>query len=304
MRFIPTTPGSVATRPARLITLVALVALVTSAMTGPAASREPDGRTSSPEPDEPTAAELAEVHAAVGEAEVDGLAWYTDAATGEVVVTADSTVSAAERNAVRKEAGAGADDLTIKRVDGVFKPMLAMYSGNPVYGRSTRCSLGFNVRSGAKHYFITAGHCGNKVSMWYANSSKTKRIGPTVGSWYPNNDYALVKYDPTGLKRPGGYILGHAWVGRGVTREGSTTGRHSGTITAVNVTVRYGGGIVVRGMIQADICAEPGDSGGPLYRGRRAIGITSGGAGDCPSGGITFYQPVAEVVKAYGVKLY
>jgi streptogrisin B len=301
MRFIPTTPRPASARPARLITLVALVGLATSGMAAP---------TDSPEPDEPTAADLAAVHAAVGEADVGGVAWYTDTANGEVVVTADSTVSAGERNEVREAADEAADDgagaLTIKRTDGVFRPLRAMYPGDAIYGPRTRCSLGFNVRAGTRHYLITAGHCGNKVSVWYANAARTgtMRIGPTVGSWYPNNDYALVKYDRRLLKRPGGYTLGTARVGLWVTRDGSTTGKHSGRITALDVTVRYASGVTVRDMIQTNICAEPGDSGGPLYRGSRAIGITSGGGGNCTTGGTTFFQPVDEVLRAYGVKLY
>jgi streptogrisin B len=57
-------------------------------------------------------------------------------------------------------------------------------------------------------------------------------------------------------------------------------------------------------LIQTNVCAEPGDSGGPLYDGRKALGITSGGSGDCTSGGTTFYQPVREAANAYGVTVY
>jgi streptogrisin B len=57
-------------------------------------------------------------------------------------------------------------------------------------------------------------------------------------------------------------------------------------------------------MIQTTVCAEPGDSGGPLYDGTKALGITSGGSGDCKSGGTTFYQPVPEAANAYGVTVY
>ena len=57
-------------------------------------------------------------------------------------------------------------------------------------------------------------------------------------------------------------------------------------------------------MIQTNVCAEPGDSGGPLYDGTKALGITSGGSGDCRSGGTTFYQPVPEAASNYGVTVY
>jgi streptogrisin B len=51
------------------------------------------------------------------------------------------------------------------------------------------------------------------------------------------------------------------------------------------------------------VCAEGGDSGGPLYDGTTALGLTSGGSGDCTIGGTTFFQPVREAVNAYGVTI-
>jgi streptogrisin B len=57
-------------------------------------------------------------------------------------------------------------------------------------------------------------------------------------------------------------------------------------------------------LIQTNVCAEPGDSGGPLYDGTKAIGLTSGGSGDCTTGGTTFFQPVTEALSAYGVSLF
>ena len=44
------------------------------------------------------------------------------------------------------------------------------------------------------------------------------------------------------LSHPGGYTAANAVVGERVTRTGSTSGTHSGTVTALNVTVRYQGG--------------------------------------------------------------
>lgn len=89
-----------------------------------------------------------------------------------------------------------------------------------------------------------------------------------------------------------------------VTRRGSTTGTHSGSVTGLNATVNYGNGDIVYGMIKTNVCAEPGDSGGPLHSGSKAIGLTSGGSGNCSSGGTTFFQPVTEALSAYGVSVY
>ena len=95
-----------------------------------------------------------------------------------------------------------------------------------------------------------------------------------------------------------------AYIGESVTRRGSTTGVHTGTVTALNVTVHYQSGGTVRGLIQTNVCAEPGDSGGPLYDGTAALGLTSGGSGNCTTGGTTFFQPVTAALSAYGVQVY
>ncbi|MEU5721922.1 S1 family peptidase [Micromonospora sp. NPDC047738] len=249
-----------------------------------------------------TADQLARVEAAVGASGVEGIAWHVDKASGRVVVTADESVSAAELATVKKSAGAQAGAIRVDRARGTFRPLLS--AGNAIYGGGYRCSLGFNVVKGSTYYFLTAGHCGNVANTWYTNSSQTTLIGATVGSSFPGNDYALVRYDNTSLTHPGGYTAANAFVGEAVKRTGSTTGTHSGTVTALNVTVRYVGSGTVKGMIQTTVCAEPGDSGGPLYDGTKALGITSGGSGDCRSGGTTFYQPVPEAASAYGVTVY
>ncbi|MFE6649640.1 S1 family peptidase [Nocardioides sp. NPDC057772] len=249
---------------------------------------------------------LAAVHSAVDSAvnrsALSGIAWYTDKATGKVVVTADSTVPASALSRLTEAVGVRDEAITVKRAKGEFKPLLA--PGDAIYGSGYRCSVGFNVRSGGTHYFLTAGHCAEDVGTWYTNSGETTRIGPTVKSSFPGNDYALVRYANTSLTHTGGYSVGDARVGQRVTRDGSSTGVHSGRVEALDVSVRYRGSGTVRGMIQADICAESGDSGGPLYAGSTALGITSGGTGDCSSGGTTFYQPVREAIRAYDVNIY
>ncbi len=255
-------------------------------------------------PQEFSAAQLSAVRSAVEQSGVAGVAWYADAAARRVVVTADSSVSAAELATLRAAAGRNSGALRVQRTAGVFTPLLS--AGDAIYGTRYRCSLGFNVVSGSTYYFLTAGHCGDLEPTWYANSSGTTVIGPTVGSSYPGNDYALVRYANTSLSHPGGYTVADAFVGEQVTRDGSTTGVHSGTVTALNVSVRYRGkgGGTVSGLIQTTVCAEGGDSGGPLYDGTKALGLTSGGSGDCTSGGTTFFQPVREAANAYGVTIF
>ncbi|MFH7596126.1 S1 family peptidase [Streptomyces racemochromogenes] len=255
-----------------------------------------------------SAARLAAAGASVLRADVAGTAWHTDPATGTLVVTADSTVTQADLARIRREAGPDAAALRIERTPGKIRKLLS--GGDAIYASSWRCSLGFNVRSGSTYYILTAGHCTDGAGTWWTSSSHTTTIGTTVGSSFPTNDYGLIKYASNSPVPPG--TVGsqdittavNATTGMSVTRRGSTTGIHSGSVTGLNATVNYGNGDIVYGMIKTNVCAEPGDSGGPLYSGSRAVGLTSGGSGDCSSGGTTFFQPVTEALSAYGVSVY
>ncbi|MFJ3174399.1 trypsin-like serine protease [Streptomyces sp. SID7760] len=255
-----------------------------------------------------SAARLAAAGASVQRADVAGTAWYTDPASGTLVVTADSTVTASDLARIRSEAGADAGALRIERTPGKLRKLIS--GGDAIYTSGWRCSLGFNVRSGSTYYVLTAGHCTDGAGTWWTNSSHTTTVGSTVGSSFPTNDYGLIKYASNSPVPPGTVgsqditSAANATVGMSVTRRGSTTGTHGGSVTGLNATVNYGGGDIVYGMIRTNVCAEPGDSGGPLYSGTRAIGLTSGGSGDCTSGGTTFFQPVVEALNAYGVSVY
>ncbi|MEV5172652.1 S1 family peptidase [Streptomyces flaveolus] len=243
--------------------------------------------------------------AAVDASGIDGISWGYDK-RGGLLVTADSTVSRADLATLKRTAARYGDAVRVERTAGTFSPKVD--PGDPVYGVGGpwlyTCSLGFNVVKNGTYYFLTAGHCAKDVSTWYADQNRNTLIGSNVGYSFPGDDYALVRYDNTSLSHSGGYTAANAYVGETVTRDGVTTGVHSGTVTALNATVRYGqGGGTVYGLIQTTVCAEHGDSGGPLYDGNKAIGLTSGGSGDCTSGGTTFFQPVTEALSVYGVSL-
>jgi streptogrisin B len=104
------------------------------------------------------AGQLSEVGSAVQRSGIEGIAWYVDAASDRLVVTADGTVSADEVATIRRAAGGNAGAIRLARVAGVFTPLLS--AGDAIYGGKYRCSLGFNVVSGSTYYFLTAGHCG------------------------------------------------------------------------------------------------------------------------------------------------
>jgi len=237
-----------------------------------------------------------------------GTAWGVDPAAHQIVVSVDNTVRGRRLAAVAAAVHRLGVTARLQHVNAAFHTDIS--GGDAIYGSQYRCSLGFNVLSGSTHYFLTAGHCGNVEKKWWTSASHTTLLGGTVAAKFPGKDYALVKYDASYTNYPGtagSQDITHAanaHVGESVTRRGSTTGIHSGQVTALNVTVHYSGGGTVRGLIQTTVCAEPGDSGGPLYDGTAAIGLTSGGSGDCRSGGTTFFQPVMAALSAYGVSVY
>ncbi len=245
-------------------------------------------------------------------ARIPGTAWAVDPVTNQVVVSVDSTVTGAKLAQVKAVAQRFGDAVRIESIPG--KLSMNISGGQAIYGSGARCSLGFNVRSGSgTYYFLTAGHCTNIISYWYANSSLTTYLGPTVGSSFPGNDFGIVRYDGS-VSHPGNVYLyngsyqditaaANAYVGEPVQRSGSTTGVHGGTVQALNATVNYAEGTVY-GLIKTNVCAEPGDSGGSLFDGSYAIGLTSGGSGNCTTGGTTYFQPVTEALSYYGVSVY
>jgi streptogrisin B len=239
-----------------------------------------------------------------------GTAWGVDTASRQVVVSVDSTVTGSRLAAVKAEVQRLDGAARLQTVAGTFH--VDITGGDAIYGSRYRCSLGFNVTRGTAHYFLTAGHCGKAEPQWWTSTTHTTStyLGATTGATFPGHDYAIVTYASSYTNYPstvnGSQTItsaANAYVGENVSRDGSTTGVHTGRVTALNVTVHYQGGGTVRGLTQTTVCAEPGDSGGPFYDSSKALGLTSGGSGDCKSGGTTFFQPVLAALSAYGVTI-
>ncbi|WP_406865156.1 S1 family peptidase [Streptomyces sp. HUAS MG47] len=249
-----------------------------------------------------------------GEASVPGTAWAVDPRTNQVLVTADRTVTGERwdtvENAVR---GLGDGVARIQKSKGEFKPFIE--GGDAIFGGGSRCSLGFNVTAqDGRPGFLTAGHCGVAVEQW-SEQQNGRPIATVQEAVFPGEgDFALVTYDDPNVQAPSAVDTGdgqiveikqaaEAAVGLQVFRMGSTTGLRDGQVTGLDATVNYPEG-TVSGLIQTDVCAEPGDSGGALFtRDGNAIGLTSGGSGDCTSGGETFFQPVTTALDAVGAQI-
>jgi streptogrisin B len=180
-------------------------------------------------------------------------------------------------------------------------------AGDTIYsGSGTACRTVVNARSATAYYIIMPGHCTLGTSAWYTDPALTTYIGPTLSTSFPGNDYGLVRYDNPAVPHPGGGFtsVGSPYVGEHVCRTSQVSGLHCGTVTAVNATVNYGGGQIVTGLTATTVCTDPGDTGGLLFAGTTALGLFSGGSGNCSSGGTSFYQPLAEALAAYGLSLY
>ncbi|MEU5059308.1 MULTISPECIES: S1 family peptidase [unclassified Streptomyces] len=243
---------------------------------------------------------------------VPGTAWSMDYGSNEVVVRADSTVSANDWSRLAGVARTIGTSVRMERTRGTFTTRVD--GASPIFASDGRCSAGFDVTDGRDAFLLTAGHCGPVGTTWFARPGDATALGTTVRGTFPGNDFSLVRYGD-GVPRSrsdvvaigggrGVRITGAAdpVVGQRVFRSGSTTGLHSGRVTGLNATVNYPEGTVT-GLVQTTVCAEPGDSGGPLFADGLALGLTSGGNGNCDAGGTTFFQPVEAAMTALGVHL-
>ncbi|MGW2599131.1 S1 family peptidase [Streptomyces klenkii] len=258
-------------------------------------------------------AELDSAHATLdSRVTTPGTAWAADPRLNKVVLTADPTVTAADLARIKDTARSLGSAVVVKRSATKLTRFIA--GGDGIWGSQYRCSLGFNVRRpGKPDAFVTAGHCGKVESDWRASNGGPV-IARTEAATFPGRDYAIAAYPATGAVdhpsavNPGLKPItgaGAATVGQAISRSGSSTGLRSGTVTALNATVNYKEGQVT-GLIETSACAESGDSGGPLFAGTTALGVLSGGSGSCGMpipAPRTYYQPVQEILAAYGATI-
>ncbi|WP_425579591.1 S1 family peptidase [Streptomyces coacervatus] len=234
--------------------------------------------------------------------------WYVDVKANKVVVN----VVAANRddNDVRAFLARArrAGPVTVQQTAAAPRTFAAgTVGGDPYYTGNVRCSIGFSVYGG----FVTAGHCDQHTGAVYGWDHSY--VGDFQGSSFPDNDYAWVSVGSGWWTVP--VVLGwgtvsdqlvrgsaEAPVGASICRSGSTSHWHCGTVLAKDETVNYSQGAVHQ-LTKTSVCAEPGDSGGSFISGDQAQGVTSGGWGDCTSGGETWYQPVNEILNRYGLTL-
>jgi streptogrisin C len=234
-------------------------------------------------------------------------AYYVDVAANKLILEALSG-SVAQAEELAKQVGLVESEFEVRTVGGLPTTFATVRGGDAyLINRSSRCSVGFSVTTG----FVSAGHCGTAGTTVTTSSGAT--LGSFSGSVFPGNgDYSYVRgssgntFSGTINNYSGGTLpvsgSTASAVGASICRSGSTTGVHCGAVRALGATVSYSQGRVT-GLTQTSVCAEPGDSGGSFYTGAQAQGVTSGGSGDCTSGGTTYFQPVNEILSAYGLTL-
>jgi streptogrisin C len=240
-------------------------------------------------------------------APADVHSWYADPRTGSVTITVGARNSDVDAFIAQART---AGPVTV-RTTSAPRPQTfsaGTVGGDPYYiNGNTRCSIGFSVQGG----FVSAGHCGgvgSNVVGWDGS-----QMGRFDGSSFPGNDYSFIRIGNgwwtvpvvLGWGQVSDQLVRGSWeapVGSSICRSGSTTHWHCGQVQATNETVNYQQGAVF-GMTRTSVCAEPGDSGGSFITGDQAQGVTSGGWGNCSSGGQIWFQPVNEILGAYGLQL-
>jgi streptogrisin D len=235
-------------------------------------------------------------------------AWGIDPSSGQLVLTVSS---AAPPTGAARLAGLAQRFGEAIRVERTSRPITEQYSpldpstglllgGDEISDGKILCSVGFNVVSDGQAYVLTAGHCTAGLPQW-------QNVGPSVLSAFPDTDYGLIRNDTTlprgdvdlhdGTMQP---ITSAATptVGEQVCASGRTTQVTCGQVLAVDQTVDYGNGDVVRDLIKTNVHTDHGDSGGSLFHGSTGLGMVSGGDGTTD-----YFQPLVPILTTRNLAL-
>ena len=149
------------------------------------------------------------------------------------------------------------------------------------------CSTGFNGELDGTPVVVTAAHCagadGTRAALAdgeeFGTMIRTNRDGIDTALIEVDDDFAdrfesnQVGDGPDSTQS----IIGTAdpVVGQKACKTGFRTGFSCGTISEVGAEIDVAGSRTIDGAFTVDLCALPGDSGGVVFSGDRALGISS-----------------------------
>ncbi|HET6292613.1 MAG TPA: S1 family peptidase [Kribbella sp.] len=252
---------------------------------------------------------------------IPNTSWGVDPSTNRVSVEIYDGVSAADRAQIEAIAAKRGDAVQIEKLPGTLKPTVDLPAGVGITSDWKICTAGFNVQNtNGDKFFLTSGHCVTGGYRTWNKRTGGALLGVATSRWqYGPSDYAVIDYTGPGVVAYGTVfynsahhqITGSRYVSDGepVKRVGTISKDLVGTVLLPSTTVTYQDGTRLDYMIKTSLCAQTGDSGGPLFSGTAALGITSASTTNraCDSNvsdDRTFYEPVQAVLNQYGLKVY
>ncbi|MBB1024170.1 MULTISPECIES: S1 family peptidase [unclassified Dietzia] len=156
-----------------------------------------------------------------------------------------------------------------------------------VPGGILECSTGFNGELDGSPVVITAAHCAGADGT-RAALANGQEFGTMTRTQRDGIDTALVAVDPAFADRFRTNLVGAGpdtnqaitgtaapVVGQKACKTGFRTGFSCGTVSEVGATIDVAGSRTIANAFTVDLCALPGDSGGVVFSGDKALGISS-----------------------------
>jgi streptogrisin C len=156
-----------------------------------------------------------------------------------------------------------------------------------VPGGLLECSTGFNGELDGEPVVITAAHCAGEDGT-RAALADGEEFGTMTRTHREDIDTALIAVDDELADRFRTNLVGAAdgdtqeivgtanpVVGQKACKTGFRTGFSCGTISQVGTSIDVSGARTIANAFTVDLCALPGDSGGVVFSGDRALGISS-----------------------------
>lgn len=185
--------------------------------------------------------------------------------------------------------------------------------GGMIHTNAVEGSIGYRARRNGQQGIVTSGHLASvgetlywgyyqdelgSVTVSYTDGTVDAAFCPVTNSVYYLSNVTEAGYSLGGL--------GFPYVGLSVAKEGKSTGRKTGSITATNVSVslwiehqsRYE---YLIGVVRCSYASSEGDSGGIVYStsGNNILGIHAG----ADSAG-KYYVPATSINNALGLTMY